>query len=72
MYKENQLLIMQELFELKKMINELRNEIAILKNQANPYKRMISNEPQPFITKKGERNPFNPYQNDDVPYYGVE
>ncbi len=72
MYKENQLLIMQELFELKKMINELRNEIAILKNQANPYKRMISNEPQPFIPKKDERNPFNPHQNEDDPYDGEE
>jgi hypothetical protein len=72
MYKENQLLIMQELFELKQMIKELRKEIAELKNQANPYRRIIPNEPQPFIPEKDRRNPFNPYKRDDMPYYGGE
>ncbi len=70
MYKENQLLIMQELFELKKMIKELKRDIAELRNQANPYKRVIPNEPHPYIPEKGDRNPFNPYQRKDEPYHG--
>jgi hypothetical protein len=72
MYKENQLLIMQELFELKQMIRDLRKEIAELKNQNNPYRRMIPNEPNPFIPEKDRKNPFNPYKRDDMSYYGGE
>jgi hypothetical protein len=72
MYKKNQLLIMQELFELKQMVKELRNDIAELKNQANPYRRVIPNEPQPFIPEKNRRPPFNPYKREDMPYYRSE
>lgn len=73
MYKENQLLIMQELFELKQMIKELKKEIAELRNEKNPYRRVIPKDPQPFITPETDRrNPFNPYKRDNVPYYGGE
>ena len=72
MYKENQMLIMQELFELKQMIKRLRKEIAELRDERNPYRRVIPNDPQPFIPDKERTNPFNPYKRDDMPYYGGE